>query len=126
MSYDHIYLCNGRDRSTWRRLPGDPDDSYREADRLREQGHFVALCAGQNGAIEELFLFAIFDDARWFFSGEFFAYEYLIDDQPCGFEEVSLYQSGRLVETKKVPPSTSSGGQAAKHIDGSFEDVEDL
>jgi hypothetical protein len=125
MSYDHIFLCNGRDRSIWRRLPADPDDLFEEADRLRKQGHLVTLSAGQNGAIEELFLFAIFDDARWFFSGEFLAYEYLIDDQPCGFQEVSLFENGKLVETKSVPPSPT-GGQAPKHIDDSFEDVEDL
>jgi hypothetical protein len=108
MSYDVIYICQGGDSDGWRNNRGlNPADSQAfdaEAGKLHEAGNFVVLSAGRNLACDELFLFQQFEDAMSFYDKGYKAYESVIDGSRCGFQEITLYQSGRKIESKSDDP----------------------
>ena len=114
MSYDRIYVCRELDQSTWmeqRQMEkqGRSEEFEAESDYLYQKGDFVELVAGGNFMFGELYLFVKPEDANRFYEVDFAGRESIVDDKPCGFQEVSLYRSGKLIATKA---QTSPSGQA--------------
>ena len=110
MSYDRVNLCRGLDQSTWSernemKKKGRWETFQSEADRLYLKGDFVVLVAGANFLFDELYLFDRPEDARQFYEVAFAGRESIVDDKPCGFEEVSLYLGGKCIAQKEQPSS---------------------
>ena len=109
MSYDRIYVCRELDQSTWmeqRQMEkqGRSEEFEAESDYLYQKGDFVELVAGGNFMFGELYLFVKPEDANRFYEVDFAGRESIVDDKPCGFQEVSLYRSGKLIATKSQQP----------------------
>lgn len=115
MSYDRSWIKSEHLSENWiecqdankKNLTEDFNAHFR---RLREQGDFVVLSAGGNFVFDEVFLSDSHSALQELFDGGFRAWESNIDDaeEGCGFQEVSLYQKGRLVATKYSAPSSLS------------------
>jgi hypothetical protein len=114
MSYDRVYLCPTGDPNTWserRQMAkqGRSEGFDAEADHLREKGDFVVLVAGANLMFGELYLFEQPEDANRFYEVDFASRESIVDGKSMGFQEISLYRSGKCVATKSQPAPTDQG-----------------
>ncbi len=116
MGYDRIWIKTVDLADAWlERRQADEKDLSKEFDRhhkrLREQGDFIVLVAGKNLAFDELFLSDNSSVLLYLYEHEFSRWQSFLDDaeEGCGFQEVSLYQAGRLKATKAVAPSTRKG-----------------
>ena len=112
MSYDRIRIERKEYPGGWlERWEAEKknlsDDFYANFNRLHTQGHFVVLSAGKNCLFDEMFLFEAGVDAQEFYQRGYRKWEkFPIDEEEgFGFQEVTLYQDGRLVATKSCPPS---------------------
>lgn len=111
MSYDHLWIRNVDDSSRWADLCSSSlDETERrdleaDANRLNAAGNSVTLSAGGNFSHDEKILFETIEDAEEFFATGFRTWECFPGDGPigCGFQDVSLYNSGQLIATKSVP-----------------------
>src|ERR1017187_8205960 len=121
MSLDHIWIKDTEEPQRWLdlyRLKREEARSKKlngEADRLFALGIFVVLVAGKNYLHDEKFLFDDPAQAREFYEHGFRAWEFISEDdeETMGFDQVSLYEAGRLGVTKSVEP--------AKRIEASHE-----
>jgi hypothetical protein len=115
MSYDVFYECPGLDRTNWRNSrqvgPDDREAFEIKIQELYERGNFVTLSAGRNFAFDEIFLFDRAEDAAEFFADGYQGYESVIDGSRCGFQEVTLYESGRKVASKSDDPDETVEGE---------------
>jgi hypothetical protein len=84
---------------------GRSEEFRSECERLHQKGNFVVLIAGANFMFDDLYLFEEPTDAERFYQKDFAGRESMIDDKPCGFQEISLYRHGKLVSTKAQPSS---------------------
>jgi hypothetical protein len=114
MSYDRVYLCPTGDPNTWseRRQVAEQGRSVEfdaEADLLHKKGDFVVLVAGANLMFGELYLFKQPEDANQFYEVDFAGRESIVDGKAMGFQEISLYRSGKLVATKSQPAPNDQG-----------------
>jgi hypothetical protein len=99
--------------------------------RLYAQGHFVVLIAGKNHLFDELFLFEDAAGAHQFYERGFRKWESFIgdNDEGCGFQEVSLYREGHLVNTKSCAPTKwaeANGTVVTAHELGFLPDESDV
>ena len=79
-----------------------------EVDRLRAQGHFVAISAGKNFIFDELFLFRTQIDAQEFYDLDYRDWERFPDDEEAegfGFDHIALFNGGCQVPSKSCAPS---------------------
>src|ERR1700722_20100648 len=79
----------------------------RSASRKGRQGHLVLLVPGKNYGPDQLFLFETPAEALHFYESDLGDFECFVGDEhePCGFEEVSLYEAGLRVATRACAPS---------------------
>jgi hypothetical protein len=108
MSYDRAYMCRSLDPTSWVERRQVKDEKSTKAfdtqvERAFTEGNVVVLRAGANHMFDEAYAFEQTTDAEQFYQTEFAGRECIIDDKPCGFQEVSLYRSGKLVATKSGP-----------------------
>jgi hypothetical protein len=108
MSYDGIWIQDSEHPGGW--LEGRQAEKQDRCDefeaicnRLYAQGHYVALEAGKNILFDRLFLFQHALDAKSFYDCGFRSSEPFIgDDDAGGFEKISLFQAGKLVNSKSA------------------------
>jgi hypothetical protein len=72
---------------------------------------------------DELFLFADASGAHQFYERGFQKWESFIGDdgEGSGFQEVSLYQGGRRIETKSFKPTKRIGTDHGAEFEAQFE-----
>jgi hypothetical protein len=111
--YDGIWIQRGE--RLVRSHEGDhgliDEEFANDYERLYGQGHLVLLVPGKNHSLDELFFFETAADARQFYEGDLGEFECFIGDElePCGFQEISLYEGRLRVATKSCPPSAWVG-----------------
>jgi hypothetical protein len=113
MSFDHIWIKDTEEPRRWldlyrlKREEARTKELNGEADRLLSLGIFVVLVAGKNYLHDEKFLFDDPAQARAFYEYGFKAWEFISenDEETMGFDQVSLYEAGRLIATKSVEPT---------------------
>jgi len=120
MSFDRIWVQGNEHPGGWlerrhaeRQNRGDEFETV--CNRLYAQGDFVVLAAGKNYSLDEIFLSENADDAKEFFETGFRAWESFADDEVegFGFDEISLYRGGHIVETKSCAPTAPSEANRA-------------
>jgi len=86
MSYDKYWDCPSLDPKTWvKYLPGNgPVPNRRFA---------VSVSHGENCAVDELYLFATFENAQAFYSTDVEGRQYNIGGRLLGFQNVSLIET---------------------------------
>jgi hypothetical protein len=105
MSYDRAYMCRSLDPTSWveRRQVKDENSTKAfdtQVERAFTEGNVVVLRAGGCHLCDEVYVFEEQADAERFYETDFAGRECIIDDKPCGFQEISLYRDGQLVSTK--------------------------
>jgi hypothetical protein len=111
MRFEGIWIQRGQRLLRWHEsIHGEDkslgDEFAADYERLYKLGHRVLLVPGKNYGKDELFLFETATDARHFYDGDLSDFECFIGDEheACGFQEVSLFDSGLRVATKACPP----------------------
>lgn len=86
MSYDKYWDCLSLDPKTWiKYLPGNgPVPNRRFA---------VSVSHGENCLVDELYLFATFEDAQTFYSKDVESRQYKIGGRLLGFDNVALIET---------------------------------
>lgn len=86
MNYDKYWDCPSLDAKTWiEYLPGNgPVPNRRFA---------VSVSHGENCAVDELYLFATFENAQAFYSTDVEGRQYNIGGRLLGFQNVSLIET---------------------------------
>jgi hypothetical protein len=112
MRFEGIWIQRGQRLIRWHEsIHGENktlgEEFAADYERLYTQGHLALLVPGKNFGLDRLFLFETTAEALHFYQGDLSDFECFVGDkhEACGFEEVSLYYSGRRIAMKVCAPS---------------------
>jgi len=106
MSYDHVWFCPTLYRKDWSELATLKGKESEDIHRQYKSSTFtVELSAGENCAIDEIYVFLKEADAVRFFDGGPLAAgeqcyrdrEFRYQGRPIGFDKCSLHINGKMV-----------------------------